>query len=360
MEPRPQSSRPAPDSNATRRSPSGAGAAVPGVGGYHQPDPGAIVAPPRADYDYSPLDLAPPGQRRRRQLVAAVLGGLLMMLLVGGIVFAFLLLRDDDEPDDDALTVAAAQTVVAADQVADDGVDETAVAGETGAEPGTEPAGANEAAGDPTESPDQADDSASQSTAGDAAGQALGPSPTPPAQDQSAAAPAAGGLGEAELMAMLPDASAMPQGLDAVTEGSRTQEGVVDALGGSRDAATRLEEWGWSGNAERLFQPSDPAAVPQEATSFISVSVHGFASEQAAAEALPYYSDILLNLGYADLPPVEIGSASRLMVMPQEDGGTEIALYVQDGAVLYRFGGFSLAGDPTLDVLSVASQTIGQ
>jgi len=37
-----------------------------------------------------------------------------------------------------------------------------------------------------------------------------------------------------------------------------------------------------------------------------------------------------------------------------------VALYVQEGSVLYRIGGFSLAGDPTLDVLGVASAMIGQ
>lgn len=350
MEPRPQSSRPAHDTASTQRSP------LPSGGGgetrsYQPSDPSAAAAPSRADYDYSPLDLAPPGQRRRRQLVAAVLGGLVMVLLVGGVVFAFLMLRDDDDPDDDAMTVAAAQTMVA-EQAAD--VPEETIAAETS---GTEPAAANEsgspASGAPTE---VAEDAASQSTAGDAAAQALEPTPAQPAQNSAAS----GALSVDELFALFPDASAIPPGLDAVTEETRTLEGVVDALGGSRDAAVQLENWGWSGNAEREYMPSDPAALPPEATTSITVSLHGFASEQAAAEALPYYSDILLNLGYEERSAGSIGAANRLLAQPQEGGGTVVALYVQEGSVLYRIGGFSLAGDPTLDVLSVASATIGQ
>src|SRR5690606_36825441 len=44
-------------------------------------DPSAFVAPPRTDYDYSPLDLAPPGQRRRRQIIAGVIGALAVILI---------------------------------------------------------------------------------------------------------------------------------------------------------------------------------------------------------------------------------------------------------------------------------------
>ncbi len=350
MEPRPQSSRPAHDPASTRRSP------LPSGGGgetrsYQPSDPAA--APSRADYDYSPLDLAPPGQRRRRQLVAAVLGGLVMVLLVGGVVFAFLMLRDDDDPDDDAMTIAAAQTVVA-EQAAADVPEETVDAPTSG----TEPAATNNESGSPasdapTEVPEDAE---TQSTAGDAAGQALEPTPPQPAQNSAAS----GALTQDQLLAMLPDVSAVPPGLDSVTEATRTQADVVVALGGNREAETNLQNWGWSGNAERDFMASNPEALGPEATTNITVSLHGFADEQAAAEALPFYSDILLNLGYEEASAGNIGTANRLLQQPQEGGGMLVALYVQEGNVLYRIGGFSLAGDPTLDVLGVASAMIGQ
>src|SRR5690606_36977449 len=106
--------RPAQEHAASHRPAAPPDASAAQHGSYQQPDPTTIVAPPRADYDYSPLDLAPPGQRRRRQLVAAVLGGLVMLLLVAAVVFAYLLLRDEGEPDDNnENSLAAAQTEVA-------------------------------------------------------------------------------------------------------------------------------------------------------------------------------------------------------------------------------------------------------
>lgn len=349
MEPRPQTSRPAQDQSPPRRSPSAGGGGD--TGSVPQPDPTTIVAPPRADYDYSPLDLAPPGQRRRRQLVAAVLGGLVMLMLLSAAVFAFLLLRDDNDPDDNANSIAVAQTEVAASR-ATVSAQETIVAAAAGEEApeNTEPGGVA------TETSTETSGAVSQSTAGDAVGQELGPTPTPPPAND--AADLANALSEQQLFALLPAASVMPQGLDSVTEETRTEAEVVDALGGSPDAATRLQNWGWTGNVERVFMASDPAALAPDATTNITVSLHGFSSEQAAAEALTYYSDILVEGGYAEAEAGDIGATNRLLVQPQEGGGTLVALYVQQGSVLYRFGGFSPAGDPTQDVLEVARQVV--
>jgi hypothetical protein len=76
--------------------------------GYPQGyEPGGYTAPPRTDYDYSPLDLAPPGQRRRRQIIAGVIGALAVILIGVLIVSGWMLLRDDD-PDDNGNLVAVA------------------------------------------------------------------------------------------------------------------------------------------------------------------------------------------------------------------------------------------------------------
>ena len=359
MEPRPQSSRPAQDQNPPRRSPS-----APGEGGSGEtasfpqhPDPTTVVAPPRADYDYSPLDLAPPGQRRRRQLVAAALGGLVVMLLVAAVVFAFLLLRDEGNSDDANDNIAAAQTEVAQGE-ATLAAQKTVVAAAAGVE---DPAGdeVNDAvAAGSTETPEQSTgDAGAQATAGNTAGQAA--APTQDSGNNTAGAPS-GGLSEDELFARLPDASAMPQGLVLASESTRTEAEVVTALGGSRDAETRLQNWGWTGNVERTFAASESAGLPQDATTFISVSLHGFANQQAAAEALTFYSDILVANGYQEAEAGDIGATNRLLVLPQEDGGTEVALYVQEGSVLYRIGGYSPAGDPIPTVLDVARTTIAQ
>ena len=298
-----------------------------------------VVAPPRADYDYSPLDLAPPGQRRRRQLVAAGLGGLVMLLLVAAAVFAFLVLRDDD-PDDDA-DIVAMQTQVATLEA--DVVGTPDVAANTDEAP----------AGDVAVTPDTGENAAgTEPTAGvDAAGEQAAVEPTT-APDPNVAA--GGGFSQEELLALLPTQEIMPTGLDAVTDTTRTQEEVVTALGGNREAETNLATWGWTGNVERSFTASNPAALAPDATTDITVSLHGFSSDAAAAEALTYYSDILVAGGYEEIEVGDIGAANRMLVQPQQDGGTTVALYVQQGPVLYRIGGYSPGGDPTTNVINVA------
>ena len=45
--------------------------------------------------------------------------------------------------------------------------------------------------------------------------------------------------------------------------------------------------------------------------------------------------------------------------MTDEEGQTYVALYVQDGSVMYRIGGYSAAGDPAQDVIDVATAMLG-
>jgi len=209
--------------------------------------------------------------------------------------------------------------------------------------------------GDGVSATETTDGPAAQSTAGDAAGQAAGATEeAPPANNAAGSAP----LSEDELVALLPDASIMPQGLDVITDATRTEAEVATALGGSRDAQTRLENWGWTANVEREFKAPEDSGLPLDATTTITVSLHGFSSEQAAAEALTYYSDVVVGLGYEEAEAGDIGATNRLLIMRQEDGGTVVALYVQKGSVLYRIGGYSPAGDPTTNVLNVALEVL--
>ena len=338
MEPRPQSTR-AGQSQPTSRHPA-AGQPSEMGGPYQQPDPTTMVAPPRTDYDYSPLDLAPPGQRRRRQLVAAALGGLLMLVLVAAIVFAFLALRDTGGDDGDtdlaALSTQAMQTAeakhVGTPDATEPSAEETqATAGETASQP-----------------------SATAGLAG--AGEQAAVDPTAPAAQATGQGPTAD-----ELLAMLPASTELPiGGLDNVEDSSLTEEQVVEALGGGRDAETKLSSWGWSGNATRSYLAPDPSVLDPSATTNITISLHGFGSDQAAAEALTFYSDVLINLGYQEIEVGTIGSTNRMMSQPQEDGGTLVALYVQQGPILYRIGGYSPAGDPTTNVVNVAQFIISQ
>jgi len=351
MEPRPQRPR-------TQISPSQGrpqGQSGPGASGQHLPqggrpgpgeygageDPASFIAPSRTDYDYSPLDLAPPGQRRRRQFVAATVGGLTVLLLGAIAVFGYLLLRDEPADSDQSdliaaqteaaelrATAAAAETIVA--QAA---AEQTAVAQGPIATP--PPAATEPPAGAP------------------AAGATQAPATTP------ADAPAANtAQTPEELAALLPAADAAPAGLDTADDTELDQAGVVEALGGGRPAEQNLETWGWTGNAQRVFSPSDPEAIAADATTFLSASVHGFATPEAAAEALPFFSDILVDGGWEEVEAPDLGDAARMLQTVNEDGSTNVALYIQEGTVLYRIGGSSIEGDPTQDVTDMATSIL--
>lgn len=327
-------------------------------------DPTSFITPPRTEYDYSPLDLAPPGQRRRRQLVAAAVGGLSVLLLGAIIFFSYLLLRDEDAPsqnDDllaaqtqianEAATVSANQTVIAqaaAEQTAQaqalnpDATVEPTVEGATGAE--TPPAGETPTAGETPPADDAAatEPGVAEDTAPDLSGNAA--------------------LSAEQLTELLPVAEQVPEALTSVTDGSRTQEEVVDALGGGRPAETSLTDWGWTGNVERQFLAADLENADPASTTVLTVSIHGFANPEAAAEALPFFSEILVTAnGYDDVEPPELaglGDSARMLTQTADEGQT-VALYVQDGSVMYRLGGFSPAGDPTADVIAVATEMLG-
>jgi hypothetical protein len=43
-----------------------------------------------------------------------------------------------------------------------------------------------------------------------------------------------------------------------------------------------------------------------------------------------------------------------------EDGSTNVALYIQDGTVLYRIGGNSATGDPTQDIVDMGTALLRQ
>lgn len=273
------------------------------------------------------------------------------MLLLGALaIFGYLILRDEEPSgtNDDVIaaqtelaqgqaTIAAQATVVAqaaADQTAVAGGNSTAPAGT----PSTAPTAASgapptDAAAQPTTPPD-----------GATTGQ-----PTAPA----GAADTSGALDQEQLTALLPDVAAAPAGLDTPTDTQRDLATVVGALGGGRLAETNLTTWGWTGNVERSFNASDPAVIEAGATAFLSVSVHGFATPQAASEALPFFSDILVEGGYQELDAPQLGDSARLLQIQNEDGTTNIALYVQDGTVLYRVGASSTGGDPTTDAVNV-------
>ncbi len=343
MEPRPQRPRPTSAQGPSQQPHAdGPSFTAPPQGHSEGADPTGFIAPPRTEYDYSPLDLAPPGQRRRRQLVAGVIG-LFALLLIGAVgVFGYLLLRDDS-PNTHP-NVAATQTALA-QQEASLEARQTEVANL-----------APKATGTPQ---------------GNAAGTAAGTNEhavatkesTKPAPTATITTASAGTTGPTvdQLKALLPDKSIMPIGLDTVTDTGLDEQGVVDALATNAGAQENLTKWGWSGNVGANYSASDPASLDPTATTAISVSIHGFGSDAFAVDALTFYSDALVKAdgSWQDSTAPALGGKARLLTQTLADGTTNVALYVQKGNALYRIGGSSPGGDPTQSVLQVATQMFG-
>jgi hypothetical protein len=360
MEPRPQRPRSASPQQRTGQVPA---QQQPPEGHYDEYDQ-PYIAPPRTEYDYSPLDLAPSGQRRKRQLVAGAIGGLVILLIAAVSVLAFLLINNGD--DDDGVDLAARETQTAATsaaidilqtQNADASINATGTA--ASAQGGTETPADESAA---TEAPTGEATEAGEAEATEPAGE-----PTEAAADGAAAGSGDAGEGTSEdtaagpdvseLETMLPPADAIPAGLDNEAPTNLDQAAVVSALGDSRTAEQNLERWGWSGNVGRAWTPTDPAALESNTVTGLFVSIHGFNSPESAAEALQFFADVLASgEGQVEGDPPILGEGSRLLTSTAEDGTVTVALYVVQGNVLYRFG--ATGADPQADLIALAETTL--
>jgi len=345
MEPRPQRPRSTPGQTPSGSTPPTQGAQVPP---YQQPgdvDPTAFIAPPRTEYDYSPLDLAPPSQRRKRQLVVAIVG-VLALVVIGALVVLGYLFLDDGNDDDGLDELARAQTVIAATTVEATGPASPSEGNAT--TDGTADAGT---AANPTETP-------TTESAGD--GEAT-TAPTTASSEPTTEPTAAAGPSVEDLTALLPEDADLPvQGLDVVEDSEATEEDVAGAIGGNRAAETNLEKWGWSGNVGRTFSASDPTLLDATATTYLRVSVHGFSSATNAKDALDYFSGYLADSGWTELDDPGVGDASLMLQQEQEDGTIIVSLYVQKGQVMYLIqGGAQGGGDPSENVVALAQTIIG-
>ncbi|MGC4192037.1 MAG: hypothetical protein QM589_12870 [Thermomicrobiales bacterium] len=336
MEPRPQRPRSTP--GVPQGMPPSAqgypqGGPVPQQGYADTPESRGFIAPPRTEYDYSPLDLAPPAQRRKRQLVGGIIAALAVIVIGALAVFGYLLFWDDKSSDAELLAPTQTAEVAQMQQTS------TAAAQNVSGTPSTTET-------QPTAAPTETQVSGAPTTA----------STAQPTQQSASSGPT-----QDQLAALLPEASTLPvTGLDVVEDSNLTEAEVVGQLGDNRTAEQNLDKWGWSGNASRSFSASDPTVLDPGATTNVVVSVHGFNSPESAQSALTFFSDILVNNGYEEADAPALGDKSRLLTTTNEDGTVNVALYVTKDNVMYRIGGASGAGgDPTDVVLQVADSMFG-
>ncbi|MDQ3227310.1 MAG: hypothetical protein M3Q50_11850 [Chloroflexota bacterium] len=161
------------------------------------------------------------------------------------------------------------------------------------------------------------------------------------------------------LLDFLPTQEEIPAGFILADEAERSKEEVVTAIGGTAEAAQLLDDWGWSGNAYRDFIADESAPSPN-GTTFLNFSVHRFADDESAADALVVFSDeVILAQGLQEVEAPALGESARLLV-GESEGVTLTVLYAQEGPIMFRIGGSALAdsGDPTADVLTVAGEII--
>ncbi len=313
------------------------GAAAPA--GY----PGAPPAGP-AGYDaypYAPAatppvapiagELLPRQARRRQQAWRGVAVFVLALALIGGLGYAFrdTLLPRGPEPSPTAPAPALAASPAA-----------------PVATPTAAPAIANLlATATPTPEPVR-----------EAAAPTATPAPAA-ANGNTSDAPPANDLALVPLVDLLPATTDVPSGLTLVTTDERSESEVVTSLGGTDEDARLLSDWGWEGNAFNDF-----TGGTANGTYALNVSIHRFADDASADDALIYFSDKIVPAGYADAEIQPLGDGVRLLT-GAPDGDPTSVIYMRDGAVLYRIGATAAAdvgGDPTADVIAVAQALLAR
>jgi hypothetical protein len=162
-----------------------------------------------------------------------------------------------------------------------------------------------------------------------------------------------------ELADLLPNVDNLPLGFVITDEAERSKDDVAAGLGGTEEAAALLDDWGWSGNAVRDFT-ADEDAPPPSGTTLLTVSVHRFADPEAAANAVIYFSDHVIDvLAFEDAAAPAISERARLLEGAPD--GVPVSLrYVHQGPILSRSGGSTSTADgtPRGDVLAVADAII--
>lgn len=323
---------------------------------YQQPPQQAAPPPPPtgptyqgASYPGSPpgtgtieFPVVPKDQRGRGWVVPLLLG-----LVLAGLVAAagFGIARyisgsndGDDQPDTAQVVPTAAPTVA--------GEIPTAT-GAAAAVP-TATMVLNSAQGEPTSAVAVAPPAKPTAT-GVPAQPTAAPQPTEPETTE------AGGSSVKATDAYFLPAESVGDSFQAAPVVERSEEEVAAALGA--DGAAKLEQWQWRENKYIEYSYQADATDPTM-TSFISISVNRFRTEEDAATAMLALTDIAA--GQLALSPAEvetIGDQTTLLVGPSTEGNLAY-LYYQDGRNVVRVSGFSVSGDPQGTVTQVAKDSL--
>jgi hypothetical protein len=306
--------------------------------------------------------------RRRRTIVSGVATALAVVLVVGLIAYAVWQTQQGDDgggaarggvaspPAGGAPTADGGQTAGTDDG---SGVAEGDVAanppgaavqtptpeGEAAADDGEPAAAEDDEGGLPgaTDDPGASGDGEASEEEDAGSGASDGPTPTP--------TPNPGGR---SLINLVPSEDEVPDGLILTDETELDEEDVAATFSDPEEALAKLEEWGWRRHLQRVFGPAEEGEAGPDGVNFIVVSVHRFDSEDAANEALTYFSDAVIAL--QGLQPVEVEQLGdeSIALTGNPDAANLVVLYVRTGPYLVRIGASSPGGDPTGVVVDLA------
>lgn len=279
------------------------------------------MAPPRNEYDYSPLDLQPPGQRRKRQVIAGIIGALVVVAIGALIVAGWMALREDD---DDVTPVDTNDRVAELTSTATEETDS-----DEGAVVSDEATPDAEAAA--TEAPTQPL-----------------PTPTPEATIYDANT----------IRTALPVVESMPGNFAEAGDSPQDLEYVTVNLGGGPEIEDLLATNGWQAAMARTFNSNDPAST---GSTQIVVSVHAFKDEPAAQAMLEEFNTILQGYAWTPVEMEQMGDGSRMLVWTSPESGDEaVTIYVADGQLVYRVFVTGPPGfDSTPNAIYVVNQIVG-
>jgi hypothetical protein len=132
-------------------------------------------------------------------------------------------------------------------------------------------------------------------------------------------------------------------------------EQLVARLGGTDEARSRLQGWGWQGSSRRTFACDGP---PFGEAGWLDVSLHRFAAAGAAQQAVDYFAALRADgtsLVFETPPPV--GDYAVALTGPASNG-TEYTIYASSGPAMVRVTGVSPTGKPVANVQTVAQVTL--
>ncbi len=145
----------------------------------------------------------------------------------------------------------------------------------------------------------------------------------------------------------------VPNGLVIIDDRERSLDEITANFSDPAAARERFLAWGWQRNSIRAFNVPQGTSLDPNLIDGIYISVHEFASSQAAAEALAYSLDVqAAGSGLTEIPIDPLGDSARALygTVPY---GNEISIYVQQDNVLIRLSASSPAGDPRAEALSL-------